>query len=377
MAMGVIGRRAGTPALALAAVVLLLAAVQLARPLPAAADDETAVVQTNLVSDLAGVAKVQDPNLKNPWGITHSATSPWWVSDNNAGVATLYTGAGAPVPLVVTIPAPGASSGGTPTGVVFNGKAGDFVVTDGRTSGTSAFIFATEDGTIAGWSPAVNRTQAFIAVDNSAVPDAADGAVYKGLAIAQTISGQRLFAANFRAGTVDVFDSAFQPVHTPGRFRDRAIPDGFAPFGIQQLGGRIYVSYAKQDADRHDDVKGPGNGFVDVYSTEGRLLKRLIRHGALNSPWGMVLAPPGFADGALLVGNFGDGRINAYDREGEFEGPLRRPDGSPVVIDGLWGLGFGNDAAAGPSTTLFFAAGINDEQDGLFGTLTATGEGDR
>jgi uncharacterized protein (TIGR03118 family) len=371
MAMGVIGRRSGRPALALAAAVLLLAGLQLARPQPAAADDRRAFVQTNLVSDLAGVAKVQDPNLKNPWGITHSTASPWWVSDNNAGVSTLYTGAGAPVPLVVTIPAPGATSGGTPTGVVFNGQAGDFVVTDGKTSGTSAFIFATEDGTIVGWSPAVNRTQAFIAVDKSAVPDAANGAVYKGLAIAQTVHGQRLYASNFRAGTVDVFDSAFKPVHTSGRFRDRAIPAGFAPFGIQQLNGRIYVSYAKQDADRHDDVKGRGNGFVDVYSTEGQLLRRLIRRGALDSPWGMALAPRGFAEGDLLVGNFGDGRINAYEREGEFEGPLRRPNGSPVVIDGLWGLAFGNDAAAGPSTTLFFSAGINDEQDGLFGTLTA------
>jgi len=368
--------RSGRLMLVLAAIVML-AALQLAQPVPARAEERAAVVQTNLVSDLPNVAKVQDPNLKNPWGITHSATSPWWVSDNNAGVSTLYNGGGTPIPLVVTIPAPGATSGGTPTGVVFNGQATDFVVTDGTKSGSSAFIFATEDGTIVGWSPAVNRTQAFVAVDRSQVPDPADGAVYKGLAIAQTGHGQLLFASNFRAGTVDVFDSAFKPVRTPGGFRDREIPAGFAPFGIQTINGRVYVSYAKQDADRHDDVKGPGNGFVDVFNTDGRLLRRLIRRGALDSPWGMVLATSGFARGRLLVGDFGDGRINAYDEHsGRFAGPLRRPNGSPVVIDGLWGLAFGNDATAGPSTTLFFAAGINDEQDGLFGSLTAAARTD-
>jgi uncharacterized protein (TIGR03118 family) len=302
-------------------------------PTPALAN-EGGYTQTNLVSDLAGKAKVQDINLKNPWGISHGPTTPWWVSDNNGNVATVYDGNGTPfphppppgtVPLVVSIPAPGATTGGTPTGNVFNGKAGDFVVSDGTKKGSSPFIFATEDGTIVGWSPAVSFTQAFIAIDNSKVPNSDNGAVYKGLALAQTEAGQRLYAANFRAGTVDVFDSSFKPVHRPGAFTDRQVPAGFAPFGIQSIGDRVYVTYALQNAAKHDDVKGPGNGFVDVFSKEGKLLERLIRHGRLNSPWGLTVAPKNFGEfsGDLLVGNFGDGRINAYDlRSGEFQGTL-------------------------------------------------------
>ena len=356
--------------------VALIAGALLEAPTPALANDE-GYAQTNLVSNVPGLAKVQDPNLKNPWGISHSATSPWWVSDNNGNVATLYDGNGTRFPpppagpLVVNIPAPGAMTGGTPTGNVFNGTGG-FVVSDGSKSGSSLFIFATEDGTIAGWSPAVKRTQAFKAVDNSKVPDAANGAVYKGLAIDTTSTGQRLYATNFRAGTVDVFDSKFAQVHIAGAFTDRKIPTGFAPFGIQAVGGKIYVTYAKQKPDRHDDLSGPGNGFVDAYSTDGKLLKRLVRHGKLNSPWGIAVAPPGFGDlgGDLLVGNFGDGRINAYNpRSGEFEGTMRGPNEKPITINGLWGIGFGNDANAGPAGTLFFAAGINDETHGLFGSL--------
>jgi uncharacterized protein (TIGR03118 family) len=216
---------------------------------PALANDE-GYAQTNLVSDLPGIAKVLDSNLKNPWGISHSSTSPWWVSDNNGNVATLYDGNGerfphppppTTTPLVVNIPTPSAPTGGTPTGNVFNG-GGNFVVTDGTKTGSSLFIFATEDGTIVGWSPAVSLTQAFIAVNNSRVPNPANGAVYKGLALAQTEAGQRLYAANFRAGTVDVFDSSFNPVGRPGAFTDSKVPAGFAPFGIQSIGDRIYVT---------------------------------------------------------------------------------------------------------------------------------------
>jgi uncharacterized protein (TIGR03118 family) len=352
---------------------------------PALANDE-GYAQTNLVSDLPGIAKVLDSNLKNPWGISHSSTSPWWVSDNNGNVATLYDGNGerfphpappATTPLVVNIPTPSAPTGGTPTGNVFNGNANDFFVSDGINKGSSLFIFATEDGTIAGWSPTVNRTQAFIAVDHSLIPKAGEGAVYKGLALAQTEAGQRLYAANFRAGTVDVFDGSFKPVGRRGAFTDSKVPAGFAPFGIQSIGDRIYVTYAKQNADRHDDVRGPGNGFVDVFSTEGKLLERLIRRGRLNSPWGLTVAPQNFGEfsGDLLVGNFGDGRINAYDgRSGEFKGTLRKPNGTPIEIEGLWGIAFGNGQTAGPKNTLFFAAGINGEADGLFGTLKAVGE---
>jgi len=353
-------------------VALVMALVQLGAGPTARAEGAGTFVQTNLVSDLPDLAPVRDPNLKNPWGISHGPTTPWWVSDNGAGVATAYSGAGVPSPpgnpLVVDIPAPGATSGGTPTGNVFNGDASDFMVTDGRTSGSSLFIFATEDGTIAGWSPALSRTRAFLAVDNSQVPDAAHGAVYKGLAL----DGHRLYAANFRAGTVDVFDRAFRPVHREGAFADSQLPAGFAPFGIRAIGDRIFVTYARQDSARHDDVSGIGNGFIDVFSPEGDLLHRLIQHGQLNSPWGLTVAPEGFGQfgGALLVGNFGDGRIHAYQVDsGAFEGTLRRPDGTPLVIDGLWGLAFGNGADAGPEATLFFAAGINGEKDGLFGTI--------
>ena len=361
--------------------IVLVGALQLVQSPVVRAEEGGAFIQTNLVSDLPNLARVQDTNLKNPWGIVHGPKTPWWVADNNSNVSTLYDGSGTPFPpagpLVVNIPAPGATSGGTPTGVVFNGKSSDFKVSDGTTSGSSLFIFATEDGTIVGWSPALSLTQGFSAVDNSKVPSSTDGAVYKGLALAETEDGQRLYAANFRAGTVDVFDGNFTPVHEPRAFRDRQIPSGYAPFGIQEIGGRIYVSYAQQNADRHDDISGAGHGFVDVFNTEGRLLKRLIRRGALDSPWGIAMAPEGFGDhgGQLLVGNFGNGRINAYDaRSGEFEGVLRRPDGTPVQVEGLWGLAFGNGNAAGPVDTLFFAAGINHEQNGLFGSLRAAGE---
>jgi uncharacterized protein (TIGR03118 family) len=362
--------------------ITVLAAMQLALapPARAAEADGQGFVQTNLVSDLNLPGVTQDANLKNPWGIVHGPTTPWWVSDNNGNVSTLYNGAGQKFPpppagpLVVNIPAPDANTGGTPTGIVFNGVASDFAVTDPATqkSGSSLFIFATEDGTIVGWSPAVSRTQGFKAVDNSKIPDVANGAVYKGLAIDTTSTGQRLYAANFRAGTVDVFDGRFMPVALPDAFVDRRIPTGFAPFGIQAVADRIYVTYAKQKPDRHDDLSGPGNGFVDVFSTDGKLLKRLVRHGKLNSPWGLAIAPRGFGElgGDLLVGNFGDGRINAYNpRSGEFDATLRDPNEKPITIDGLWGIGFGNGANAGPAGTLFFAAGVNAEIDGLFGSL--------
>jgi uncharacterized protein (TIGR03118 family) len=351
-------------------VLTLLAGGVLVTPAPVLANGE-GYAQTNLVSDLGG-AKFTDTNLKNPWGIVHGPTTPWWVADNNGHVSALYDGTGAPRPLVVKIPAPGATSGGAPTGIVFNGKSDDFKVSDGTNKDSSLFIFATEDGTIVGWSPKVSLPQAFIAVDNSP-----GGAVYKGLAIAQAEGAQNLYATNFRAGRVDVFDSSFKPVKRVGAFTDSKVPADFAPFGIQTIGDRIYVTYAKQKPDKHDDQSGPGFGFVNVFNTEGKLLKRLIRHGKLNSPWGLAVAPENFGEfsGDLLVGNFGDGRINAYDRRsGEFAGTLPKPDGKPVVIEGLWGIGFGNGNAAGPKNTLFFAAGINGEADGLFGTLKAVGE---
>jgi uncharacterized protein (TIGR03118 family) len=335
---------------------------------PAAAQFYT---QHNLVSDGAEPADLVDPNLVNAWGLVASSTSPWWVANNGSGTSTLYNGnTGAKVTLTVTVP-------GAPTGIVFNRGSG-FVVNDGSGhSGPALFLFASEDGTISGWNPAVPppppSTHAFVVVDNSA-----SGAVYKGLAIASTTTGDFLYATNFHAGTVDVFDSAFNSVHMPGAFTDPELPEGYAPFGIRNLDPIIYVTYALQDADKHDDVPGEGHGFVNAFDTAGTLLHRVASKGQLNSPWGLALAPSNFGkfSNDLLVGNFGNGRIHAFDPtriigRGEFQhrGPLHSADGPPIEIDGLWALAFGNGGAAGPRDTLFFTAGPFDEQHGLFGSL--------
>ncbi len=323
--------------------------------------------QHNLVSDGAVPADLVDAALVNAWGLVASATSPWWVADNGTDSSTLYNGStGAKLSLRVSVPS-------APTGVVFNGGTG-FVVTSGSTSGAARFIFATEEGTILGWSPSVAPTQAVVAVDNSA-----GGAVYKGLAIASTAAGDRLYATNFHAGTVDVFDAAYHPVL--GGFTDAALPPGYAPFGIRHLGGTIYVTYALQDADKHDDVAGVGHGFVNAFDTEGNLLRRVASTGRLNSPWGLAVAPADFGtfSGDLLVGNFGDGHINAFDPghfrgDGELRprGQLHAADGPPITIDGLWAIAFGNGAAAGPTNALFFTAGPFGEAHGLFGKVVVT-----
>ncbi len=324
--------------------------------------------QHNLVSDGAVPADLVDPALVNAWGLVASATSPWWVADNGTDLSTLYNGnTGAKVPLTVSVPS-------APTGTVFNGGAG-FVVASGTAHGPARFIFATEDGTILGWNPGVATTSAVIAVDHSA-----SGAVYKGLAIVSTTAGDRLYASNFHAGTVDVFDASFNPV--AGGFTDPALPVGYAPFGIRSLGGVIYVTYALQDADQHDDVAGPGHGFVDAFDVAGNLLRRVASKGRLNSPWGLAVAPADFGkfSGNLLVGNFGDGHINAFDLDrsggnGELQqrGQLHAADGRPIAIDGLWAIAFGNGAAAGPNDVLFFTAGPFGEEHGLFGKVTAVG----
>ena len=323
--------------------------------------------QHNFVSDGAVSADHVDAALVNAWGLVASTTSPWWVADNGTDSSTLYNGnTGATIALRVGV-------AGAPTGVVFNGGS-SFVVTNGTASGPARFIFATEGGTILGWNPAVAVTRAVVAVDNSAA-----GAVYKGLAIAATAAGDRLYATNFHAGTVDVFDAAFHPV--PAGFSDAALPLGYAPFGIRNLGGTIYVTYALQNAEQHDDVAGVGHGFVDAFDTQGNLLRRAASRGRLNSPWGLAVAPSDFGEfsGNLLVGNFGDGHINAFDL-GRFEGTgelvqrgqLHAADGQPLTIDGLWALAFGNGAAAGPTNALFFTAGPFGEQHGLFGKLVTS-----
>ena len=323
--------------------------------------------QHNLISDGAVSADHVDAALVNAWGLVASTTSPWWVADNGTDSSTLYNGnTGATVALRVGV-------AGAPTGVVFNGGA-SFVVANGTASGPARFIFATESGTILGWNPGVVGTRAVVAVDNSGA-----GAVYKGLAIAATAAGDRLYATNFHAGTVDVFDAAFHPV--PSGFSDGALPPGYAPFGIRNLGGTIYVTYALQDADQHDDVAGVGHGFVDAFDTQGNLLRRVASRGRLNSPWGLAVAPSDFGEfsGNLLVGNFGDGHIDAFDL-GRFEGTgelvqrgqLHAANGQPLTIDGLWALAFGNGAAAGPTNALFFTAGPFGEQHGLFGRVVTS-----
>ena len=335
-----------------------------------------AVRQTNLVSDVTGAATT-DPNLVNAWGIARGPTTAFWVADNHAGVSTLYNGAGHPFPaaqpLVVTVPPPAGSDPGTmssPTGVVFNDTS-DFVITDGSTSGASAFIFSTEDGTISGWNLNVSAGAAILTADNSAA-----GAIYKGLALASTAAGNFLYATNFHQGRVDVFDKAFAPASLAGTFADASIPAGFAPFGIANVGGNLYVTYAKQDENQEDDVKAPGNGYVDIFNANGILMRRFASQGALNSPWGVVVAPAGFGSlgNGILIGNFGDGRINAFNASGQFLGALMNGQ-SPLSIDGLWGLSFGNGTNAGDANTLFFTAGPSDEAHGLFGSLQAAATG--
>jgi len=332
--------------------------------------------QTNLVADVAGLAPTTDPNLVNPWGIAFSPTGPFWISDNHAGVSTVYDSNGKPFPtpvaLVVTIPPPeGGSDAAAPTGIVFNAST-DFVVTQGTTSAASVFIFATEDGTISGWNPTVNAGAALLTVDNSG-----DEAIYKGLATGSNAAGNLLFATDFHNGKVDVFDKTFKPVTLAGSFSDPNLPSGFAPFGIQNIGGSIFVTYAKQDEDAEDDTAGPGNGFVDVFDTNGNLQKRFASQGPLNSPWGVARAPASFGTfgNALLVGNFGDGRISAFNASsGAFLGQLAGTNGTPITIPGLWAVVFGNGGNAGSTSTLFFTAGPGGEEHGLFGSLQAVSE---
>ena len=328
-----------------------------------AATDGNSYTVTNLVSDQPGVAPLTDPSLVNAWGLTASPTSPWWVADNGTNVSTLYRADGSKVALTVNVR-------NAPTGAVANTGTG-FSVSNGVTSGPARFIFSTEEGTILGWNPTVSADAVLAA--NSPL----SGGIYKGLAIASTSAGTFLYATDFHNDRVDVFDSNFHPVTMSG-FVDSKIPDGYAPFGIETVAGRIVVTYAKQDADAEDDVAGQGHGFVDLFDTSGRLLVRVARHGQLNSPWGIALAPPSFGafGGDLLIGNFGDGRINAFEPQpdGTYElvGPLRTSDHQRVVIHGLWALQFGKGAVNnGPATTLFFTAGPDDESHGMFGTITS------
>jgi uncharacterized protein (TIGR03118 family) len=335
---------------------VLGAAVVAVAPLTAA--ERNSYMVTLLVSDQPGVAAQTDPNLVNAWGLTSGPTSPWWVSDNGTQKSTLYRGSdGAIQGLVVAV-------AGGPTGAVFNPTAG-FVLSTG---GKALFIFDSEDGKVRAWNGAQGTT-AIVVKDRSG-----EDAIYKGLAIADTPAGPRVYAADFHNARVDVFDGSFGLV--PGGFVDQSLPSRYAPFGIQTIGDRVFVTYAKQDADAEDELAGQSLGFVDVFSTAGDLLGRVAQHGQLNAPWGLALAPSSFGRfaGDLLVGNFGDGQINAYEElpNGHFahRGELRSSDGGSISIDGLWALQFGKAGNNGPAGTLFFTAGPDEETHGLFGSIT-------
>jgi uncharacterized protein (TIGR03118 family) len=319
--------------------------------------------QINLISDIPGKAQMTDPNLVNPWGLAAGPTTPLWVADNGPGVATLYAGAvnGSPigqVPLVVTVP------GGAPTGQVFNPTNG-FKLRVGDTRVPAKFIFDSEAGTITAWT--LTDPLQTSARTKLTIP----GAVFKGLALSWFDGHPALYATDFVHNRVIVVGQQFHRLATPGLFHDAMLPAHYAPFGIQAIGNTIVVSYAKQQAGSTDEQHGAGLGVVDVYSKDGALLSRLVSHGRLNAPWGLVQAPAGFGrfGGALLVGNFGDGRINAYDiSTGQWLGLLRRPSGLPLAIQGLWGLRFGNGITGSPSD-LLFSAGIADEAHGLLGEI--------
>jgi len=356
-------------------------------------DPPNRYVVTNLTSDIPGVASNTDPVLQNAWGVAFTpGASPFWIADNATGCSTLYDGQGVPQPsppppLRVKIPLPDGTvttacqhvdpnqppspTPAAPTGLVWN-PTSTFLVPNQNPPKAATFIWDAEDGTISAWTGGLNPAdQAVLAVNNS--PDA----VYKGLVFGTNVNGVFLFATNFRTGTVDVFgpngpDGFFTPVTTDGGFIDPDIPAGFAPFGIQNINGDLFVTYAKQKLpDKHDDVAGAGNGFVDVFDTDGHLLRRFASRGPLNSPWGVARASFAFGrfSGDILVGNFGNGKINAFDSRGNFLSTLRDLNGKPIVIDGLWTVTLGGGRNSS-SDTLYFTAGPNGETDGLFGTIT-------
>jgi len=334
---------------------LVGAALVVAAPLSAAKPAGFTV--NALVSDQPGVAPVTDPDLVNPWGLTSSAGSPWWVSDNGTDKSTLYNGAGAKQGLIVSV-------AGGPTGTVFNPTAGFALPTGGK----ALFLFDGEDGIVRGWNGAQGTT-AVVVKDRSDV-----GAIYKGLALADTPNGPRLYAADFHNARIDVFDDSFTLLHDSG-FKDRSLPKRFAPFNVQVIGNRVFVAYAKQDEKAEDEVAGRGLGRVDVYDLAGHLLGRIDGHGQLNAPWGLAIAPSSFGElaGDLLVGNFGNGQINAYRETSPghlvHAATLRGGDNHRLEIDGLWALQVSQGGNNGTAGQLFFTAGPDDESHGLFGTI--------
>lgn len=315
--------------------------------------DDNAYRATILVSNEQGEAPVVDPLLVNAWGIAATATSPWWVANNGTGSSTLYTGDGEKQALEVTVP-------GAPTGMVANASA-HFEVAPGA---PARFLWASEDGTISGWNPSADATHALVVFSDP-------GSVYKGLAI----RGDRLFTTDFTDCEVEVLDGTFTPIETAGGFEDGSIPGGYCPFGIQAVGDAIFVTYALREG--VDDVAGQGHGFVREFDTEGNLVAQVASHGQLDSPWGMALAPAAFGKfgGCLIVGNFGNGKLNAYCQNagGFHHAGILREDQHEIVVDGLWGIGFGNGARSGRTDVLYFAAGPDDETNGYFGEIEFVG----
>lgn len=354
----ILGGRGGIPVAAFAGVLGLASAVP--------AQQLQHYKQTNLVSDTTN-----DANIVNGWGMSRGTGTPWWISDNGTGKSTLYTGTGAIAPLVVTIPSgdPKKNPTGTPTGQVFNGTS-DFELAP---KSPALFIFATEDGTISAWNGSAGTT-AVIKVNTKGE------SVFKGLAMA-TISDPKtgaaanfLYAADFRKGRIRVYDKYFQPVSLGEEaFRDDHVRSGFAPFNVQNIGGNLYVAYAKQDSQKHDEIAGAGLGFVDVYTPWGHLIHRLERGWWFNAPWGLAQAPSDFGTFShdILVGQFGAGTIAVFDPvTGRFKGQMNDASNTPIWIDGLWGIAFGSGGTSGPANSLFFAAGPQDESHGLFGVIT-------
>jgi uncharacterized protein (TIGR03118 family) len=326
-------------------------------------------MQTNLVSDTSATpAAHHDANLVNPWGLAATSNGPWWVANNGTGTSTAYTGDGSSIGYTVRIPgADGVAGHGTPTGIVANETNG-FVISKGASSMPAEYVFVGEDGVISGWNIGVDASNAIAMVNNPA-----DGAIYKGVTMGVMNGNTFLYAADFHNGKINVFDNAFAKSSAfNGKFVDTKLPAGYAPFNISNVGGKLYVAYAKQDADKEDEEAGAGKGFVDVFTTSGDLVRRLQHGRFMDAPWAVTKAPKGFGKFGknILVGNFGSGKIAAFNgKDGKFKGFLTNRRGRAIAIEGLWGLAFGNGNQAGSSKTLFFAAGIDDESHGLFGTL--------
>jgi uncharacterized protein (TIGR03118 family) len=352
-------------------IILSIAVLPVVQFIPAAnAAVSGGYAETKIVSDGVVTGTKTDTNLVNPWGIAFSPNGPFWTGNNGTGTTTAYDGSGNQAGPVVTIPAAiGSPDPATPTGVVYN-PTNRFIVKAAAKSGPAEYVFVNEDGAISGWNFSVDSSNAIKMVDRSSAQ-----AVFKGVAIGHSGATDFLYAANFRAGTIEVFDNKFRPAHLTGDFHDQTIPADFAPFNIQSIKSQLYVTYAKRSSGGADDVAGKGNGIIDVFNTNGTLARRLVTNGRLNSPWGMALAPSNFGKfkNDLLVGNFGDGKIGAYDpTTGVYKGTLTDTHGKAIVNEGLWGLTFGNGTAAGKTNILYFTAGINDEGDGLFGSIKAT-----